>query len=100
MNDLAGILFFVLLALGAFFGLRALSAKKPRTEADFERGAEESASLLGAGVNALQGMLQPDKKRSEESIRELKESVHRRKSGAEENHDGDSGEVVNVKRID
>ncbi len=52
MQDWIGLLFFVLLIVGAFVGLKMLGKSKPRTEEEFERGAAEG-SMLGASVNAL-----------------------------------------------
>lgn len=71
MGDLIGLVFFVAIAAAAFFGLRAISKTRARTEEEFEKGAEQSASLLSAGVNALHGMLDPAEGRGKETVREL-----------------------------
>ncbi len=79
MSDLIGLLFFVLLAVGIFVGLKILSKSKTRTEAEFERGAAQSASLLGASVNALQGILDPAEARAKEVKTQLKEGRYNKK---------------------
>jgi energy-converting hydrogenase Eha subunit H len=53
MADWIGLLFFVLLVVGIFVGLKILSRPEKRTEADFERNAAKSASMLGIGMSAL-----------------------------------------------
>ncbi len=66
MNDWIGLLFFVLLIVGAFAGLKILSKPTKRTEEEFERNATESASLLGASMNVLQEILDPAEARAKE----------------------------------
>lgn len=73
MSDWIGVLFFVAFAATAILLLRKLSRPMKRTEQEFERRAEESASLLGAGISALQGMLQPQERRATEAVREFRE---------------------------
>ncbi len=52
-----GLFIFVLLVAGIFVGLKVLSKPEKRTEADFERNAAESTSMLGAGMGALQDLM-------------------------------------------
>ena len=80
--ELAGLVFFAALAAGIYFGLRALAKGRVSTEEEFERASEESASLLGAGVSALHGALQPDENRRVEAARELKEGQFGRKKNS------------------
>lgn len=79
MQDWLGLLFFVLLIVGAFVGLKMLAKPTRRTEEDFERGAAESASLLGASMNALQEILDPAEARAKEVKTELKQGSYNKK---------------------
>lgn len=78
MNDWFGLLFFVLLIGGGFVGLKVLSKPQTRTEAEFERNAAEG-SALGAGVNALQEILDPTEARAKEVKVQLKEGRYNKK---------------------
>lgn len=82
MNDWIGLVFLLCLAAGAFLGLNMLSRRRTRSEEEFERGADESASLLGAGVAALQGILDPSEQRAKIEIAESKQGRYQKKSVA------------------
>ena len=79
MNDWLGLLFFVFLAGGALVGLKILSKPQTRTEAEFERRASESSSMLGAGINALQKALDPAAARAKEVQTQLREGRYNKK---------------------
>jgi len=79
MADWIGLLFFVLLIVGIFVGLKVLSKPQTRTEAEFERNASESTSMLGAGMNALQEALDPAAARAKEVQMQLKEGHYGKK---------------------
>ncbi len=79
MADWLGLLFFVLLIVGILAGLKVLSKPVKRTEAEFERNAAESTSMLGAGINALQEVLDPAAARAKEVQTQLKEGRHGKK---------------------
>jgi len=79
MSDILGLLFFVLLIVGIFVGLKILGKPQRRTEADFERNASESTSMLGAGMNALQEALDPAAARAKEVQMQLKEGRYGKK---------------------
>jgi hypothetical protein len=79
MSDIIGVLFFILLAVGIFIGLKILSKPQKRTEAEFERNAAESTSMLGAGMNALQEALDPAAARAKEVQMQLKEGRYSKK---------------------
>jgi hypothetical protein len=81
MSDWIGLGFFILLIAGIFFGLRALGRPRARTEAEFEKGAAESASLLSAGINALNGMLNPGEAKGKEAITEVKKGRYNKRQG-------------------
>lgn len=91
MQDWIGAAFILILVAGALFGLRSLGRPRKSTEADFEKRASESASLLGAGVSALQGILDPADKKARESVREQEEGVYRKVSGDDETLGGAVG---------
>ena len=79
MSDILGLLFFALLIVGIFVGLKILSKPQTRTEAEFERNAAESTSMLGAGMNALQEALDPAAARAKEVQMQLKEGRYGKK---------------------
>lgn len=78
MGDWIGLLFFVLLIVGVFVGLKMLGKSKPRTEEEFERGAAEG-STLGASVNALQEILDPAEARAKEVKTQMKQGTYSKK---------------------
>ena len=92
MSDIIGLLFFVLLIIGVFVGLKLLSKPKIRTEAEFERNAAESSSLGGA-VNALQEAFDPAAARANEVQTQLKEGRYAKKK--REGKANDDTEVEN-----
>lgn len=93
MSDILGLLFFVLLIIGIYVGLKILSKPQKRTEADFERGVEESTSMLGAGMNALQEALDPAAARAKEVQIQLKEGRYGKKKREGKADGEDSSEV-------
>ncbi len=52
--DWIGLIFFVLLLIGAIVALKVLVKPQTRTSEEFERNASEATTGLGAIVNALQ----------------------------------------------
>lgn len=94
MNDWFGLLFFVLLIAGVFIGLKILAKPTRRTEEEFEKNAAESASLLGASMNALQEILDPAEARVKEVKTQLQQGSYnkkKREGKAEgENSDGEN----------
>lgn len=83
MSDWIGLIFFALLIIGIFVGLKLLSKPQKRTAEDFERNVSESTSGIGAGVNALQEALDPAAAKSKEVQTQLKEGRYgkRRREG-------------------
>ena len=79
MSDWIGLLFFVLLIAGVFVGLKVLAKPQTRTEAEFEKNAAESTSMLGAGMNALQEALDPAAARAKEVQTQIKEGRYNKK---------------------
>jgi hypothetical protein len=92
MADWLGLLFFVLLIGGIFLGLKLLSKPQTRTEAEFERNAAESVSMLGASMNALQELMNPEAAKAKEVEMQLKEGrYHKKKREGKGNGDADTG---------
>jgi hypothetical protein len=79
MSDWIGLIFFVLLIAGVIVGLKVLSKPVTRTEAEFERNAAESASMLGASMNALQELMNPEAAKAKEVQTQVKEGRHGKK---------------------
>ena len=73
MGDWIGIGFFVLLIVGAIVGLKALSRPQKRTAEEFERNASEGTTMIGASMNALQELMDPQAAKSKEVITQMKE---------------------------
>jgi hypothetical protein len=91
-NDLIGASFLVLLLVGAFFGLRALAKPRPRTSEEFERNAAEGTTALGASMNALQELMNPEAAKAKEVITQMKDGRYQKKKRegkAGDNTDGD-----------
>ena len=66
MSDWIGLIFFVLLVAGAVIGLRQLAKPRTRTAEEFERNAEEGTTGLGASMNALQELMNPEAAKAKE----------------------------------
>ncbi len=79
MNDWLGLLFLLLLGIGVYIGLKVLSKPRKRTEAEFERGAAEGSTMLGASMNALQGLLNPETAKGLEAQKQFKEGRYNKK---------------------
>lgn len=78
MSDWIGLAFFVLLVAGVFIGLKVLAKPVKRTEEEFERNASEG-TLLGAGMNALHELLNPEEAKAKEVQTQLKEGRYDKK---------------------
>jgi len=79
MQDWAGILFFVLLAAGAVIGLRLLAKPRTRTSEEFERNAAENSTMIGASMNALHELLNPEAAKGKETVMQMKEGRYQTK---------------------
>ena len=79
MGDWIGFALFLLVAIGAFVGLRSLSKPISRTSEEFERKAAEGTTALGASMNALQELMNPEAAKSREVITQLKEGNFQKK---------------------
>ncbi len=90
MNDWIGLIFFALLIGGAIVGLKILAKPQTRTEAEFERGAAESVSMLGASMNALQELLNPEAAKAKEVQTQMKEGRYGKKKREDKANDDDN----------
>ncbi|MCA1590278.1 MAG: hypothetical protein LC730_07155 [Acidobacteria bacterium] len=79
MSDWIGLLFFILLIVGALIGVKLLSKPRTRTAEEFERNAAEGTTMLGAGMNALQEALDPAASRAREVQMQMKDGRYRKK---------------------
>src|SRR5215210_5985074 len=95
MADWLGLLFFILLIGGILLGLKLLSKPQKRTEEEFERNAAESTSMLGASMNALQELMNPEAAKAKEVQTQLKEGRYNKKK-----REGKAGGGENEKRED
>ena len=91
MGDWLGLLFFVLLIVGAFVGLKVLSKPTKRTEEEFERNAAEG-TMLGASVNALHQILDPAEARAKEVKTQMKQGTYNKKKREGKADDDDNKE--------
>lgn len=73
MSDWIGLAFFGLLIIGVFVGLKVVANPKERTAEEFERNAAENATMLGASMNVLNELLNPQAAKSKEVQTQLKE---------------------------
>jgi hypothetical protein len=78
MGDWIGLGFFVLLIVGAAVGLKMLSKPQTRTAEEFERNAAKGTTGLGASMNALQELMNPEAAKSSEVITQMKDGRYQK----------------------
>ncbi len=88
MSDWIGIGFFVLLLVAAYFGIRALANQKPKTSEEFERRAAEGSSGLGASMNALHELMNPEAAKAKEVQMQMKDGRYGKKKREGKANDG------------
>lgn len=91
MGDWAGLGFLVLLIVGAYLGIRALANPKPRTAEEFERNAAENTTMLGASMNALNELMNPQEAKAKEVQMQMKDGRYQKKH-REGKAGGDAGD--------
>ena len=89
MSDWLGILFILLVLAGIFIGLRILAKPYKRTEEEFERGAAEGTTMLGASMNALQELMNPSEAKAKEVQTQMKEGRYMKKKREGKANDDD-----------
>lgn len=72
-------MFFVLLIAGIFIGLKVLSRQRISTEDEFEKRAAENTTMMGAGMNALQELMNPEAAKAKEVQTQVKEGRYGKK---------------------
>ena len=90
MSDLIGLIFFLLLIVGIIVGLKVLSKPAKRTEEEFERGASEGTTMLGASMNALQEIMNPAEAKAKEVQTQMKEGRYGKKKREGKANDDDN----------
>jgi hypothetical protein len=98
MGDWIGLGFLILLIVGAAVGLKLLSRPVTRTTEEFERNAAEGTTGLGASMNALQELMNPEAAKAKEVITQMKEGRYQKKKregeandSADDLNEGDEG---------
>lgn len=79
MQDWIGLAFFVLLIVGAAVGLKLLSKPRVSTADEFERRAAEETTAMGASLNALQELMDPQAAKAREVIAQMKDGNYQKK---------------------
>lgn len=79
MGDWIGLGFFVFLVVGAIFAVKVLSKPRVSTSDEFERNAAEGTTALGATMNALQELMDPQEAKKREVITQMKEGNFQKK---------------------
>ncbi len=79
MSDWIGLGFFLLLSIGALVGVKLLSKPRVTTSEEFERNAAEGTTALGASMNALQELMNPEAAKAKEVITQMKEGRYQKK---------------------
>lgn len=97
MADWYGLIFLGLLVAGALVGLKLLSRKRVSTADEFEKRASENTTALGAGMNALQELMNPEAAKAKEVITQMKEGRYMKKkkegkAGGNADEDGEEEE--------
>ncbi len=93
MRDWIGVIFFLLLVVGLLAGLKLLSKPQKRTAEDFERNAAEGTTALGASMNALQELMNPEAAKSKEVITQMKEGRFQKKKREGKANDAEDGVI-------
>jgi len=79
MGDWAGLIFIIVLVAGGLIGLKLLSRPRTSTAEEFERRAAEGTTALGASMNALQELMNPEAAKAKEVQTQLKEGRYQKK---------------------
>lgn len=79
MSDWIGPAFFILLIVGIGVGLKLLSKSRTTTSEEFERNAAEGITAIGASMNALQELMNPEAAKAKEVITQMKEGRYQKK---------------------
>ena len=98
MSDWIGLLFFVLLIIGAIVGLKMLSKPQTRTSDEFERNAAENTTMMGASMNALNELMNPAAAKAKETITQMKDGRYQKKKREGKAGGNDLGEPSQIEQ--
>ena len=98
MSDWIGLLFFVLLIIGAIVGLKMLSKPQTRTSDEFERNAAENTTMMGASMNALNELMNPAASKAKETITQMKHARYQKKKREGKADGNDLGEPSQIEQ--
>ena len=98
MSDWIGLLFFVLLIIGAIVGLKMLSKPQTRTSDEFERNAAENTTMMGASMNALNELMNPAAAKAKETIIQMKDGRYQKKKREGKACGNDLGEPSQIEQ--
>ncbi|HUR99256.1 MAG TPA: hypothetical protein VMZ26_14415 [Pyrinomonadaceae bacterium] len=79
MENWIGLAFFLLLIVGAVVGLKVLAKPRKRSAEEFERNAAEGTTAIGASMNALHELMNPEAAKAKETITQMKEGRYQKK---------------------
>ena len=79
MSDWLGTAFLLLLVLGAYLGVRALSKPRVTTSDEFEMNAARNTTMMGALMNALHDDTDPGAERAKEVRMQMKDGRYQKK---------------------
>jgi hypothetical protein len=79
MSDWIGTAFLLLLVLGTYMGIRALSKPRVTTSDEFERNAAQNTTMMGALMNALHDVTDPGAERAKEVRMQMKDGRYQKK---------------------
>ena len=106
MEDWIGLAFFILLIVGVLIGLKLLSKPRTRTAEEFERNAAEGTTSIGASMNALHELMNPEAAKAKETITQMKEGRYQKKKregkaggSADTSRDEEDTEADNDQRL-
>ncbi|MBD0372300.1 MAG: hypothetical protein ICV60_15765 [Pyrinomonadaceae bacterium] len=86
MNDWIGLGIILVIVVGGLYALmRANEPRKPLTEEEFQKRVHESTGLAGAGLSALQQVLDPSAKKARAVIEDMRQGYY---DGEQESGDG------------
>ena len=100
MNDWIGLAFIVLLIVAALVAIKVLANPRPRPSDEFERGAAENTTMLGALMNALHDVTDPGAERAREVRMQMKEGRYQKKKREGKAGGTDNSETTNGENDD
>src|SRR5215203_5801006 len=102
MSDWIGLAFFALLIAGVLIGLKIIAKPQRRTTEEFERNAAEGTTSIGASMNALHELMNPEAAKAKETITQMKEGRYQKKKregkAGGDAETGDGGQEIGNER--